>query len=319
VVEVATFDGATRPTASATNWNGRVQTQYLANETTVTDQANKVRRSLTDGLGRLSKVYEDPAGLNFETSYFYDALGNLTQVNQGGQQRIFTYDTLSRLRTAKNPEQVNTSGVMVATTYTYDDASNLITRANPNTTQVSFTYDGLNRVKTKMLSPTETWTYTYDTGTNGKGRLVSVTKGTEGYFYDGYDAMGRLSASHQVTNAGGVDQSYAFTYSYDLAGNMTREQYPSGRVITSVFDPAARLSEVKGQKTGEPTKTYASQFLYTPHGGISQMISNDVMREAMAYNSQLQPLMIELRKTACNFVTLIRRVRLPPSFLCSYF
>jgi hypothetical protein len=117
--------------------------------------------------------------------------------------------------------------------------------------------------------------------------------------------MGRVTANRQVTNAAGADQSYALSYGYDLAGNMTREQYPSGRVITTVFDAAARLSEVRGVKSGESTKTYASQYQYTPHGGISQMMmSNGVMRETMLYNSRLQPTMIELRKTADNSLLL---------------
>jgi len=58
IAEVATFDGATRPTAIATNWNGRVQTSYNAEQTTVTDQAGKKRRSVVDGLGRLLRVDE---------------------------------------------------------------------------------------------------------------------------------------------------------------------------------------------------------------------------------------------------------------------
>jgi len=62
VVEVATFDGATRPTSTATNWNGRVQTSYNAEQITVTDQAGKQTKSVVDGLGRVVKVFEDPAG-----------------------------------------------------------------------------------------------------------------------------------------------------------------------------------------------------------------------------------------------------------------
>ncbi|MEK6411088.1 MAG: hypothetical protein AABN34_29555, partial [Acidobacteriota bacterium] len=146
VVEVATFDGAAKPLDTASDWNGRVQTSYNAEQTTVTDQAGKQRKSVVDGLGRLVKVFEDPAGSNFETDYIYDALSNLLQVDQGSQQRLFTYDSLSRLKTAKNPEQVNGS-IQIATAYEYDDASNLISKTGPNSgTSLSFTYDGLNRV-----------------------------------------------------------------------------------------------------------------------------------------------------------------------------
>ena len=76
---------------------------------------------------------------------------NVTFVNQGVQQRRFVYDSLSRLREAYNPEQVNSSGVKIATFYQYDDASNLITRTNPNGTAVGFEYDGLNRLRTNSI------------------------------------------------------------------------------------------------------------------------------------------------------------------------
>lgn len=144
VLEIATFDGPPKPTASATNWNGHVQTSYNAEQTSVTDQAGKQRKSIVDGLGRLRKVFEDPGSANIETDYTYDALGNLLQVDQGSQHRFFTYDSLSRLKTATNPEQLG-----VASNYDYDEASNLLTRTNPNQTTVGFTYDGLNRVKGK--------------------------------------------------------------------------------------------------------------------------------------------------------------------------
>src|SRR5207245_5310539 len=98
-----------------------VSTSYAANQTTVTDEAGKKRKSQTDGLGRLTIVWEDPTRLNYETDYTYDVLNNLLTVNQKGNDpnsanwrpRTFTYDSLSRLLTAANPE----SGTIL---YTYD-------------------------------------------------------------------------------------------------------------------------------------------------------------------------------------------------------
>ena len=69
VTEVTTPDGAT------------VATAYAGNTVTVTDQAGKVRKSLTDGLGRLIEVIEDPSpGLDYHTTYNYDVLDNLVKV-----------------------------------------------------------------------------------------------------------------------------------------------------------------------------------------------------------------------------------------------
>jgi hypothetical protein len=54
-----------------------VNTTYVGNTVTVSDPAGKSRKSVTDALGRLLEVYEDPAGLNYQTAYAYDMLDNL--------------------------------------------------------------------------------------------------------------------------------------------------------------------------------------------------------------------------------------------------
>jgi YD repeat-containing protein len=90
----------------------------------------------------------------FLTLYAYDALGNLLRVDQKGsapsdstqwRTRTFTYDSLSRLLTANNPE----SGTI---SYTYDGDGNLLMKISPpnqpgTTSQpVSYCYDELHRV-----------------------------------------------------------------------------------------------------------------------------------------------------------------------------
>ncbi len=316
VTEVATFAGRTQPPSSGTNgnWTGSVTTGYDANATTVTDQAGKVRRSLLDGLSRLVRVDEPNAAGSLgtvaaptqPTSYGYDALGNLTGVTQGSQTRSFTYDSLSRLKTALNPEQVG------AMSYTYDDASNLTRRDHPNASFLSFTYDGVNRATTKTYSTGGVWTYSYDTGVAyPKGRLVSVVKqgSTDGTYYDGYDAAGRLSASRQITTAGGQANSYSMSYAYDLAGNLTKEVYPSGKEYRTTYDNAARVSAASRYLSGSFDKTYASAISYMAHGAMSAISfggtpASPVTREMASYNSRLQPTQIELRKLSDNSVIL---------------
>src|SRR5436305_1052903 len=110
---------------------------YADNCTTTTDEAGKQRRACTDGLGRLTTVWEDPNGLNYETDYQYDALGDLLRVDQKGsalsdstqwRTRLFTYDSVSRLLTAYNPE----SGLI---TYFYDANGNLTQKVMPTPNQ----------------------------------------------------------------------------------------------------------------------------------------------------------------------------------------
>jgi RHS repeat-associated protein len=301
------YDALGRVTTITTSDTAVVATKYSGNTTTVTDQAGKKRRSITDGLGRLIRVDEPDLNGNLDnaanppqplqpTNYSYDALGNLIQVNQGGQQRSFTYDSLSRLKTAKNPEQVNAS-VQVATTYDYDDASNLMSKTGPNSgASVSFAYDGLNRVKTKTLSIGGVWDYTYDTATisNAKGRLVSVVLhgGTDGYYYDAYDAMGRVTASRQVTTLGSAN-SYTMSYQYDLAGNMTRQIYPSGKAIITEYDSVGRIAGVKREGAtyyagATPTDT-TNRIQYSAHGAVAAMKFGNQKWEHTLFNSRLQP------------------------------
>jgi len=65
-----------------------VCTTYSGATTTIVDQAGKSRKSQIDGLGHLIFVWEDPAALNYETDYSYDALDNLTSVIQKVEPRL---------------------------------------------------------------------------------------------------------------------------------------------------------------------------------------------------------------------------------------
>ena len=257
------YDGIGRVKAIVTESDGaQVLTSYSGNTTTVTDQAGKSRQSITDAAGRLTRVIEDPFGLAYQTNYLYDALNNLTDVFQGSQHRVFVYDSLSRLRSASNPEQTG------STTYSYDANSNLFTKADPRGITTTFTYDALNRVKTRTyqndLSGTPPVTYNYDDVNvpKSKGRLTSEVTSISSYSYSNYDAMGRVLGGTQTTNVNQTANSYSMSYTYDLAGNMRTETYPSGRVITTSYDGAGRINGIDGQKTGESTKTYASAFSY---------------------------------------------------------
>lgn len=145
-----TFDALSRPgQIKTTADNAVVTTSYSGNTVTVTDQAGKKRRSVTDALGRLTRVDEPDSNGNLgltsapaqPTSYTYDVLGNLRRVDQGYQQRFFMYDSLSRLIRAKNPEQSAgsvasnitdpiTGNAQWSMAYGYDNNGNLTARVD---------------------------------------------------------------------------------------------------------------------------------------------------------------------------------------------
>ena len=104
----------------------------------------------------------------------------------------FTYDSLSRLLTATNPE----SGTI---TYLYDNDGELLQKTSPAPNQtgaatqtVSYCYDALHRVTGRGYGAqscplaTPVVTYAYDSGANAKGHLTSLTDqaGTATYGYD---------------------------------------------------------------------------------------------------------------------------------------
>jgi YD repeat-containing protein len=152
------FDALGRVVSVTTPDNAVVSTSYSGNTVTVTDQAGKARKSVTDALGRLTDVYEDPAGLNYQTSYLYDVLDDLVKVTQGTQQRFFMYDSLKRVIRTRNPEQGTllslnlsdplTSNSSWSMSYEYDSASNLRFKTDPRGVVTENRYDSLNRVTT---------------------------------------------------------------------------------------------------------------------------------------------------------------------------
>ena len=312
VVEVGHFSGANKPSAGATPTWGTTTTAYDTEYTTVTDPAGKKRRSRIDGLGRLVRV-DEPTGSpgdlgstgspNQATSYSYNALDNLTRVTQGSQRRTFLYDSLSRLTSAANPE----SGTIA---YTYDNNGNLTRRTDARSVVTNYTYDRLDRLTRRSYTYTGSDTavslgttrvdYAYDScGSYARGRLCSVTakKGTAQVSrtaYNRYDALGRVLESTQTT--GGT--SYTMAYAYDRAGNLTRQRYPSDRVVDYVYDGAGRIA---GAKTGADGwyagGTGTNAVDYEPHGGVKQLLLGNGLWEQRRYNARLQPTRIGLGTT----------------------
>jgi YD repeat-containing protein len=211
------YDALNRPTTVYEPDGSYQQWTYFDDTTTFWDE-NRVAPWVrtNDALGRLAQVIE-PGSL--ETDYTYDAFNNLLSVNQLGgsgdtprQSRTFTYDSLSRLTTAFNPEAgticygTNAGANAHVTappipspptgpapapsgsgcTGGYDAHGNLLAKTDALGVQTNYSYDSLNRLVGKsytipsykgtyVATPTPASTYTYNNSTSSG--LVSNSVG----------------------------------------------------------------------------------------------------------------------------------------------
>jgi len=308
LVEVKKFGGTNLPAPWGNN-NGTdvgLTNSYDANFTTITDQAGKKRRSMTDALGELIRVDEpDPAtgalgttdSPTQPTSYAYDPMGNLRSVTQGNQHRFFYYDSLSRLLRAYSPEQAVNSSIPSLTdpvsgnnqwsmACSYDENGNLKTRIDSRNITTTYGYDALNRVTgiiyTNDPASTPATSRYYDglrdgvnyNIPNSKGKLWQTeTSGDSGSrtTIDSFDALGRPLAQRQQFNSYGTwSQSFPVARSYDRAGNVIALTYPSGHTVNYSYDSANRTSSFTGNLGEGVPRNYATDFQYNEWGGIQQ-------------------------------------------------
>ena len=262
---------------------------------------------------------QNPEGPSLDHNYYvtlykYDVLGNLLCVEQHGgsatgtgcssyptptandqwRPRMFTYDSLSQLLTAYNPE----TGL---TTFFYDRNSNLLQKVMPTPNQtgtsqhtVSYCYDALNRVTGKAYS----WqncqsngqlpagaavvTYAYDQGTNSIGYLTSLADQAGSASY-GYDALGRITAEQRTI--AGIQKSLSYTYNLD--NSVATLTYPSGNILTYTPDSAGRTLSAVDNGHGIH---YVTNATYGPDNSLIGFVSGNTITSSFSYNKRLQPL-----------------------------
>ncbi|MDF5208366.1 hypothetical protein P3647_24315, partial [Vibrio parahaemolyticus] len=134
-------------------------------------------------------------------------MNNLTTVSQGVQTRAFTYNSLSRLISATNPE----SGTI---NYSYDANGNLTSKTDARGVVTSYVYDALNRVTQRS--------YSTPNGTPGVGVLANyqATPNVE-YFYDGANVAGGIANSKgKLTKVSSAISTTEYT-AFDILGRVT--------------------------------------------------------------------------------------------------
>jgi RHS repeat-associated protein len=261
---------------------------------------------------------------NQPTYYTFDVLDNLTEIDQTApyvvtQSRKFKYDSLSQLIAEKSIEAaatLNDSGTKVGTStglwtnvYVYDSSGHLTDGYDARGVRAQLTYDGLNRVTQVAYSgepsgqQTPTVSYAYDERANttdkfNLGELTTVSTASTSYApstaltFD-YDKLGRTWKKQQIigTNGSLSSQTYAIQYAFNLAGKLSSETYPSGRVVSFTFDDAGRPSTI-----ADGDRTYLSSPVYAGWGGATSVTLGNGDVQSAVYNDRLQLTQLNLMK-----------------------
>ena len=265
---------------------------YPLNAAIATDPTGKQRKTQTDALGRITKVFEPDVStgvLNVETDYAYTALDGLLTVTQGAQTRNYTYDDLGRTLTAKIPETNQ-----MPTSFQYDPTfPNLLTqRTDPRGVITTYGYDTLNRLHQISYNvgatgvpttPAVTLDYGINSASNNNGRLLTMTDGVGSGTYS-YDAMGRVTQVQRVNNA----KTYTLGYSYNFAGEAISFTYPSGHIVQQSFDTIGRLCEIAPSTTGCSTAAtkYATGLAYNQAFELTGLTYGNGMTTTLSYTPE---------------------------------
>src|SRR5262249_26648726 len=312
----AFYNEATRPSVASSS----------PGETTrVQDAWGRERWGRSDAGGRpVEAVEPDPNGNGLVatnglvTTYSYNTLGQLTQVNQGAQTRSFKYDSLGRLIAQKLAEKsatLNDAGTYVGAgtwsdVFTYDVRNNLTSSTDARGVKTVYTYnnDPLNRLQSVSWDTTgfgdtanpilaaATVNYSYRTKTTGSQlldvkQLSSVAASgvsTESY---SYDTEGRLSTK-TLTLTSRASYPFVTDYTYDSLDRLKDMLYPAEygngsaprKLFHQDYDVASRLSGLTYDGQSQ-----ASSITYNAASNKSSILvgtgANQVT-ESYTYNAQ---------------------------------
>ena len=258
------------------------------------------------------------------TIYKYDVFGKMVEVIQGVQHRYFKYDALGRLLRVRQPEQeinpnLATSGNPGNDAWTagfaYDLIGNVVRATDANGVNIINEYDKAGRVVKRCYTKpninttattcaqiasgdvsidTPAVSFWYDgkglaqvqTPHNfAKGKLTKVTSSVSETQNTLFDNFGRITESKQITDG----NTYTSRYTYNFAGALVEEEYPSGRKVKNEFETDGDLARVTSAKNAASVfAQYVSNFSYTASGGISQMRLGNGRWETAKFNNRMQ-------------------------------
>ena len=243
---------------------------------TVTDPATGETLRAFDALDRLIQVTDPALG---EAGYAYDARDNLTAVTD---QRMLTttyvHNAFGDVIQRDSPD----TGVTV---YLVDPAGNVTQMTDARGVITDFTYDALHRPLTRTFpaDAAQNVGYGYDDttgGNHGVGRLTSMTDRSGSAAYR-YDHRGNLVEEARTLGAA----TFTTGYAYDLADNVVKVTYPSGRIVNYDRDDLGRVAGVTTQESAAAVPvTIADDVTYLPFGPMESLTFGNGLTVTYGYD-----------------------------------
>ena len=238
------------------------------------DANGKIVTSFYDKFGRIKNV-ERP---EFNTEYFYNTYGLLTgETSTNGTSQAFTYDTYSRLLTAK---ETIPDGNYLEKKYSYvrhagNVESIVYTSQNGEIGTENFIYNYGHNTEIKLNNQASIWKLTEE---NALGQPTKATTGTLERRY-GYTPYGM--PEYRKVYKTQADTIQSFTYKFDVAKGNLDYRKDNKRNITETFgyDNLNRLTNAAGKTIN-----------YSPNGNITSIAGVG----AMAYENTGKPYQVSM-------------------------
>jgi RHS repeat-associated protein len=272
------------------DWNASNPSAHMS--TNVYD-ADGNMTSTTNGNGRTTSYYYDPAGqlikttnpdgTSQQTSYYGD--GSIhTQTDGNGHATSYAYDPLGNLSSVTNPSSQTTS-------YTYDGAGNVVNEVNPGGSCsgsqsgcITYSYDAGNRMTGITYSDgTHNVVNQYD----NDGNKIQMTDGT-GNSYWSYDSLNRL-----VSQSDGSGATVA--YGYNRNNQVTSITYPGNLTVNRTYDDAGKMTSVNDWLGN------SDKFTYDPNSNQTSTKYGNDLTDVNAYDNANQLTNINVGKGLATF------------------
>ncbi len=285
-------DGQTQSTASALVYDYDVESPRVT--TSTTDENGQVAKAFTDGFGQVVKSIAAFGSDDVATTEFsYDVRGNLVSVTSPEDlQTSYTYNALGQLTQKSTPDIVGTYN------YRYDANGNLRFVQDPNGDITYTKYDALNRMVESGLytgsvsftllnpdTPTEpasdtdqVRSYQYTLGELDQVTFEAGEGGSYAYTYDTEGRMESMTICLDDLEEGTSPACPVLTYYYDLQGNVTKTILSPAIQDGFLFyhwynyDAAGRLIRVyTGTSDNLDLRRMEAEYAYTATGQVRQL------------------------------------------------